>query len=856
MSENSNSSGSGNSWTVLTPEEPAVESVGSGVEGTEIVTNAPVLAEEVTGSVTVSETGDSMVETGGVHFEERLQFQEPAVENVGPGTEGAAILTDTPLLAAGVTGSVTEPETGDRMVQTGGLRSEEGLQVCQETLSDSPRGSPPPSPTLLSPTPSTHMSLSSSSFSPDPDTFSDTYTHISSFPESHISTSSYPESIVSVPTTTSLEGEGIQQEEEKSELAKKVTEVGKQAEPSGDSELGEERGTEGDGLRKRKVFPIGPLDQQGDEDQELLRPRDGEEDGGGFPLNKCILGALILLGLGTILFSVDDVDVRELSDAELHGSQEWLNSEANPQGAQENAELLDKLAKENEQIIALQAQLQAQKEELNTALQQAEERARESAWKGELEKENERMKQELSSLPSLQSELETLRARVMELTLLTAKEESQQAPVSPSAPPPSDQTESGNQSGVVEETTGGTGETRDGGSLTEELERQKVLLEESRKRLEGMKVEGGRKTGVREGLAEMERRLTEEVEKLGRRGGERRRKEWKVEKEWKQGRDSEKYENKEWKERELKNEWRGGKEWKQGRERGREDGKDWRDRDERKEWKAEKEWKKGKDGGRDEGKEWKNKEERKEWKAEKIWKLGRDAEKDKGKEWKERDERKWLSRDGWKEGRKDGDWKKHKDHHKHERESRNGNKDEGTWEQKERSKKERHWQATADKTPLDPSHRHHEHNEYWKKKREKLQHFYRPLVDCNGIAECAKREGLSPVNLADFEALLGGYLSKLEATEVRGKEEISKLIKEFFVDGVFTHDKISFRDFVEDVADILEDMVEGEGEEDEEREEEMEEFEKEALKKFSVTGGEGEDDIGGDWKRGNGRVRG
>ncbi|KAG7469444.1 hypothetical protein MATL_G00129110 [Megalops atlanticus] len=626
MSENSNSSGSGNSWTVLTPEEPAVENVGSGVEGTEIVTDTPVLAEEVTGSVTESETGDSMVQTGGVHFEEGLQ--EPAVENVGPEIEGTDILTDTPLLAAGVTGSVTELETGDCMAQTEGVCSEEGLQVCQETLSDSPHGSAPPSPTLLSPTPSSHISLSSSSFSPDPDTFSDTYTHISSFPESHISTSSYPESIVTVPTTASLEGEGIQQEEEKSELAKKVTEVGKQAEPSCDSELGEERGTEGDGLRKRKVFPVGPLDQQGDEDQELLRPREGEEDGGGLPLNKCILGALILLGLGTILFSgvftdldyVDDVDVRELSDAELHGSQEWLNSDADPQRAQENAELLDKLAKENEQIIALQAQLQAQKEELNTALQQAEERARESAWKGELEKENERMKQELSSLPSLQMELETLRARVMELTLLTAKEDSQQAPVSPSAPPPSEQTENGNQSGVVEETAVGTGEARDGGSLTEELERQKVLLEESRKRLEGMKVEGGGKRGVREGLAEMERRLTEEVEKLGRRGG--------------------------------------------------------------------------------------------------------------------------------------------------------------------------------------------------------------------------------------------GYLNKLEATEVRGKEEISKLIKEFFVDGVFTHDKISFRDFVEDVADILEDMVEGEGDEDEEREEEMEEFEKEALKKFSVTGGEEKEDIRVEWKRGNGRVRG
>ncbi|KAI1885939.1 hypothetical protein AGOR_G00208920 [Albula goreensis] len=662
-----NSNGSGSSWTVLTPEE-SVGSVGPGVGGNESLAASHGLAEEGTGEVTEMERGDLTAQTEEAHSDRGLQ--EPAVENIGTEAEGNEGFTDTPDLP-GVTESAADPAAGGRRaVQTDGARSEEGLQVCQETGSS--QGSAPPSPTILSPSPPSNISLSYNfqgytQSSNEPDVFSDTYTHISSSPESHVAVGPCPESVVSFPTPPSQGRDGLEHEEEESELSNKITEVGKQAESPYDSELGVGSGTEGEGLRKRKTLSLGPLDQverDGDEEveEEQRRPRDGE-DGGGITLNKCILGALILLGLGTILFSgaftdldYEDVDVRELSDTELHGNKEQLNSDTEPQGGQEMAELLDKLAKENQQINELQSRLQSQEEELSLALQQAEEKGREIARNGELEKENERMKEELASLPALQSELESLRARVMELTLLTAKEESQQGPASPSAAPSSGHTENSKESPAVEEATGATEESD---PLREELERQKVLLDGSRKRLEGMK---------------------------------------------------------------------------------------------------------------------NDKEHRNKW--------------------------------------------------------------EGNDEPKEMAKKERHWRGTPDKTPLKPSHRHHEHNDYWKRKKEKLQHFYRPLVACIGIAECAKMEGLTPVRLADFEALLGGYLSKIEGAEAGGKEEISKLVKEFFVDGVFTHDKISFRDFVEDVADILEDMVEGDGEDDDAAEDEMEEFEKDALRKFSVTGGE------------------
>ncbi|KAJ8354810.1 hypothetical protein SKAU_G00223770 [Synaphobranchus kaupii] len=666
--------------------EPAVGNVGPGAEGSESLTATPSLAQGEKEKRTEMLTGDSTAQTTeGVHSEQGLQ--KPAVENIGPGAEANEGFTDTPISAQEVTGAVTEAETGGSTGQTKGARSEEGLQVCQETVAEINQGSTPPSPTLLSPSPSSHISFgcnleASAPVNHEPETFSDTYTHISSSPESHIPINPYPES-------DSRGRDGLQQEEEESELAKKVAEVGKQAELPYDSELGAEQGTEGEGLRKRKVFPIGPLDQLGREGDETdeddqFRPREGDEDRGGFTLNKCILGVLLLLGMGTILFSgvftdlddEEDVNVRELSEKELHAaaSQVLQNADTDPQTVPEMAELLDKLAKENQQISELQTQLQSQKEELNLALQQAEEKGRESVRKGELEKENERMKEELSSLPALQSELESLRARVTELTLITAKEDSQEPPVSASVSPPSDQNENDTQTPVVEEQGGAAEVKSDAGSLTEELERQKVLLEGSRKRLEGMKNE----------------------------------------------------------------------------------------------------------------------------------------------------------------------------------ENRNGKA--GVGEQKEKAKKDRHWQGAPDKTPLNPSHRHHEHNDYWKRKKEKLQHFYRPLVQCNGIAECAKMEGLAPVKLSDFEALLGGYLGTIEGAGLGDGEEISKLVKDFFVDGVFTHDKISFRDFVEDVADILEDMVEVEGEDNEELEDEMEEFEKDALRKFSANGGD-EEDLRREWKRGNGRVR-
>lgn len=109
--------------------------------------------------------------------------------------------------------------------------------MCQESTPESGHGSAPPSPTCLTPSSSSHIPLLSDvrSYGPTvleqethavsgltpPSRCSDTYADA----YAHVPVGSFPESSVLVT------GEGAEQlqENEQSELAKKVSEVGKQA---------------------------------------------------------------------------------------------------------------------------------------------------------------------------------------------------------------------------------------------------------------------------------------------------------------------------------------------------------------------------------------------------------------------------------------------------------------------------------------------------------------------------------------------------------------------------------------------------------------------------------------------------
>lgn len=284
------------------------------------------------------------------------------------------------------------------------------------------------------------------------------------------------------------------------------------------------------------------------------------------------------------------------------------------------------------------------------------------------------------------------------------------------------------------------------GHLKKELHRQKVLLDESRRRLDEMKAGGGDGKQVRESLEGIQRKLSEQVAQWEKAKSQRS----------KQRGDESKH-----KEREA--------------------------------------WKK------EEKKERKHKEEKKEnqWKPQKenshkeAWRKHQD-------EWERKKSERRIDRE---ERRKEKPWHSHSHHHHPQQQPRQ-------------------------------HHHHQHHNDFWRDQDQKLHRNVRPQLGCASVEDCAAKEGLYPVELPEFEELLEGYLSKLEGSSNDSKDKIRKLTADFFEDGVFIHDRVRFGDFAEDVADILEDMVdvlEGGGQRDSDSlEEEMEEFEREALWKFAA----------------------
>lgn len=104
--------------------------------------------------------------------------------------------------------------------------------------------------------------------------------------------------------------------------------------------------------------------------------------------------------------------------------------------------------------------------------------------------------------------------------------------------------------------------TKEGARLKEELQRQKVLLDESGKRLEGMKKHGGDRKQVRDSLEEIQRKLSEQVERWGKKKPQ--------ESKWK-GNKGKSNERNQW-----KKEGKGEKEWKHSKEGA------WKEKEEKK----------------------------------------------------------------------------------------------------------------------------------------------------------------------------------------------------------------------------------------------------------------------------------
>ncbi|KAL3060183.1 hypothetical protein OYC64_014709 [Pagothenia borchgrevinki] len=853
-------SSANNSWTILTPEETVAETLRPLAEGTEHHEESLTSAAAGPGESRPAEGAEG---AEGAEAEElpeeghHLLSEDKAAElSEDTGTE-----QQPPVPAA-----VTEAPPPSSLKVSDSLVPGSDELSQSEGLPEGPAGA-----------------------SPDPDSFSDSYTHITPSPDeppaSLLSTETLGggelieevERLVQEEALHSLNGEELQYEGEESDLFPRTADLGKQADSPGDSEVGKERpektGEEPEPEVRRRRSLLAALERIGradEEEEEFQLPR--RDDDSGFSVNKCILGALILLGLGTIFLSESDYGTMELKDAKVPGKQEWLNLEVPPLPVDaDSTELLNRLDEGNQQISVLQAQLQAQGEELKVAKGHAAEGAKERLCREEVEEENTAPAPVTLTTPpsSVQPEDSTQEAAGPTDKQLTKPWEDQKETKKDVKKDTHDMGEKKewNDGGKAE----GKNDLKDGGEAEGKNELKDGGEAEGKHELkDGGKAEG-KKGKHEQGKFEKEK---DKEGKLKKASDET--KQWK-EKDLKKEKSSRGDEGKPWKDKAEKKEWKGkseGKDWNKGKHEKVKEGKQWSGKEVKKDWKVGKdrgeknkgkeEWKKGgRDGSKESGKGKWEKEDRKEWvKKESDWKGKNSKDHGKGKgEKKEWEERKHPERKGkeerkqWKDGKDEKEWKRKDEKKQWEKTEepwkRGGEKDrkhngdrkkDASSSQKHKSnghknhKEEPLW---ADRKPP-PTHSRPslDQPEYWEQQRDRLQQNPKATQQCSSVETCAQAEGLLPVPLPQFEAILQTYLSRAEEAGVAASktDELKKLAAMFFKEGFFVHEQTSFTEFVEDLEDILEDMVEGDDaeEEDSDLEDEMEEFGKEVLKKFAA----------------------
>ncbi|XP_058243832.1 pre-B-cell leukemia homeobox interacting protein 1b isoform X3 [Hemibagrus wyckioides] len=806
------------------------------------------------------------------------EVKEAGVESMGPLSDGQGKVHAEPALAqsSALTDTSTEPTHPPDPPQVTPLESSEDAAVLHSTPEREGTASSIPAnvENLTTLTPDSGEQGVDDQPLTETESFSDSYTHISPSPVSAtLSGAAVAEE------EEEEEEEGLLQGEKKGELRKTLREECTQ----------EEKVTEGDGLRRRNVSVLTPLYHRDDEEEEEAEEeqfrhpqREGEGDF-GFTLNKCIFGALILLGLGTIFFSEGDADVRDMKYPDE--KKDWLNPDAQgdtPAGVQP-PEMLDKMAKENQEIEGLQAQLQKQEVELKAAQMQVEEGTKERLRREELEAENQRMRKEmdklpvlqkeyeqekemvkreserlnkeLEALPAMQKELESLRDKVTKLTQNTGSEQA----VVPSA---GQEEVPGSQERKGKKDKKGSHKEKDPKTENKEWKKEKrIKIDE----------QDGKGKSTKD-----QKKWEKEEDKHGRRKGEgkNRQKDHKQEDAQRWKLDGEK---RELKERSGKKEWKGEKKWEKEKHgefvdrKGKED-KEWK----QKAWKKEEEWKRDKQASRND-KEWKEKsDKKKDWKERKEW----GDEKERGTSGDEKYSEK-IQKEKTRKGKKDdhnddnGRKERGEKHRggKEKNKPKSGQNTEGWKEEKQyKDKNPKKEDKMSRKGKHEASHhsysdrkqsKDHVHVNYWDKQREKIRHFYGSTEECADVTACAHAEGLAPVSKQDFEAFISAYLTKLEGhgDQTSRKEELSKLIGEFFTDGVFVHDQIPFSEFVEDVENILEDMADDDDDDnddnddddddDEELENEMNGFAEKAMDTFVLQEKEGKEEKRG----GSGRKR-
>lgn len=525
-----------------------------------------------------------------------------------------------------------------------------------------------------------------------------------------------------------------------------------------------------EGLRRRRgrePSPAPPTMPVGVEDQAK-----GEGVGGelGISLNMCFLGTLVLLGLGILLFSgallepetgsVEEVELQVFPDTgpetelvDTLGNRQdergQLQASALPDSSpslQSMGLLLDKLAKENQDIRLLQAQLQAQKEELQSLLHQPQ----------GLEEENARLREALqqgkTSHQALESELQQLRARLQGLEANCVRDVDGVClnwGGGPGDKATKDQGHKGQEPdpSLVEQHKRLEAEAQ---ALRQELRRQWQLLGSVHRDLQRGLQNAGQGAPARAGLAELGHMLAQTLQGLenwGRNTGI-------------PANDSEAWyqkphfqNSKEWSRKEK---WHSGprdhkaEHWRQGKE---ESGQS-------------EHWRQGKEeSGRERKRSWKdgNGEPMGVWKEDKprVEELG---------------------------NRKDGKRQDSKAHPRERGDTYSGERPKPSW--------------GKDNSP-DPL-------SSW---GELLRRKYRPPQGCSGVNDCARQEGLAffgaelaPVQQQELASVLRTYLARLPWAGPLTKE-LPLSPAYFGEDGIFRHDRLRFRDFVDALEDSLEEAA-------------------------------------------------
>ncbi|XP_032991703.1 pre-B-cell leukemia transcription factor-interacting protein 1 isoform X2 [Lacerta agilis] len=110
------------------------------------------------------------------------------------------------------------------------------------------------------------------------------------------------------------------------------------------------------------------------------------------------------------------------------------------------------------------------------------------------------------------------------------------------------------------------------------------------------------------------------------------------------------------------------------------------------------------------------------------------------------------------------------------------------------------------------------------------KHPYRPPQGCAGVGECARQEGLEPVQKPRFLLMLQSYLAGLGWAEHYGGL-VAALDGYFGSDGAFAHDRLSFVELLDEVEDALEELAEQLGG----SEEEADNFEEVILRQLGAA---------------------